>query len=106
MALPDGIATPSVRFSFWSSMADLVRLVMRSKARGLKTRLGGALALVLVGKWTGVIGPLLIQHAIDTLNRRVISRDPIVESSSGVRIPIPICFISRSRPTVGSLSSG
>ena len=30
--------TPSAKFSFWSSMADLVRLVVRSKAEGLKSR--------------------------------------------------------------------
>jgi ATP-binding cassette subfamily B protein len=63
-------ASPSVgvKFNFWSSMADLVALVLRSKARGLKTRLGLALGLVLLGKWTGVIGPLFIQGAIDHLN--------------------------------------
>jgi ABC-type transport system involved in Fe-S cluster assembly fused permease/ATPase subunit len=69
MAVPGGVVAPGVKFSFWSSMGDLVRLVLRSKAKGLRARLGAALALVLVGKWTGVVGPLLIQHAIDTLNR-------------------------------------
>ncbi|HEY7852568.1 MAG TPA: ABC transporter ATP-binding protein/permease [Caulobacteraceae bacterium] len=49
-------------------MADLIRLVMRSRAKGLKTRLAVALALVLAGKATGVIGPLFIQDAIDRLN--------------------------------------
>ncbi|HEY5072935.1 MAG TPA: ABC transporter ATP-binding protein/permease [Caulobacteraceae bacterium] len=49
-------------------MADLIRLVMRSRAKGLKTRLGAALGLVLLGKWAGVTGPLLIQAAIDHLN--------------------------------------
>ena len=60
---PSEPATPT--FNFWSSMAELVRLVMRSKAPGLKTRLTVALALVLVGKWTGVYAPVLIGHAID-----------------------------------------
>ena len=58
---------PATKFSFWSSMGDLVRLVMRSKAKGLRTRLLVALALVLVGKWTGVIAPLYIQKLIDGL---------------------------------------
>jgi len=60
-------STPATRFSFWSSMGDLVRLVMRSRAKGLRTRLLVALALVLVGKWTGVIAPLYIQKLIDGL---------------------------------------
>ena len=58
-------ARPS--FGFWRSMADLVRLVARSNAPGLKRRLSLALALVILGKWTGVIAPLLISKAIDTL---------------------------------------
>jgi ATP-binding cassette, subfamily B, heavy metal transporter len=54
-------------FGFWSSMADLVRLVLRSDAPRLKSRLGLALGLVVAGKWTGVVGPLLISKAIDRL---------------------------------------
>jgi ATP-binding cassette subfamily B protein len=63
-------AAPARRFDFWSSMADLARLVMRSPAPRLKSRLGLALALVLAGKWTGVVGPLLISGAIDRLAGR------------------------------------
>ena len=55
------------KFSFFTSMADLVRLVMRSQARGLKTRLAAALALVLLGKLAGVTAPLYIGRAIDHL---------------------------------------
>jgi len=50
-------------------MADLARLVGRSRATGLKTRLGVALGLVLVGKWTGVYAPVLIGQAIDHLDK-------------------------------------
>jgi len=67
-APPAGPAPAAAKFSFWSSMADLIRLVLRSRAQGLKLRLGLALFLVLLGKWTGVIGPLLISRAIDRLN--------------------------------------
>jgi hypothetical protein len=35
------------KFDFWSSMADLIRLVLRSRAQGLKVRLAAALFLVL-----------------------------------------------------------
>ena len=64
---PGAIAAPTAKFSFWSSMAELVRLVMRSKAPGLRARLAVALALVLVGKATGVIAPVLIGKAIDSV---------------------------------------
>jgi ATP-binding cassette, subfamily B, heavy metal transporter len=60
-------AVGASKFGFWSSMADLVRLVLRSRAPRLKSRLGVALGLVIVGKWTGVVGPLLISRAIDRL---------------------------------------
>ncbi len=69
MAVPGAIAPAGARFDFWTSMADLARLVLRSGTRGLKTRLGVALALVMLGKWTGVYAPLLIQRGIDHLNR-------------------------------------
>ncbi|MBS0409178.1 MAG: ABC transporter ATP-binding protein/permease [Proteobacteria bacterium] len=48
-------------------MADLVRLVMRSQAKGLKSRLAAALVLVLLGKLAGVTAPLYIGRAIDHL---------------------------------------
>jgi ABC-type transport system involved in Fe-S cluster assembly fused permease/ATPase subunit len=66
-AQPGVIAPPAAKFSFWSSMAELARLVMRSKAQGLRTRLAVALGLVLVGKATGVIAPVLLGKAIDSL---------------------------------------
>jgi len=68
MMMAGAVAPAGAKFNFWSSMGDLGRLVLRSRARGLKTRLGVALALVILGKWTGVIGPLFIQRAIDRLN--------------------------------------
>ena len=77
---------PTTRFSFWSSMADLVRLVLRSKAKGLKSRLGVALALVLIGKWTGVIGPLLISSAIDKLNVGKHGAGPVFTAFAGLAI--------------------
>ncbi len=53
------------------ALFDLVRLIGRSRASGLKTRLALALGLVLVGKAAGVGGPLLISRAIDRLARAV-----------------------------------
>ncbi|HEX3915734.1 MAG TPA: ABC transporter ATP-binding protein/permease [Caulobacteraceae bacterium] len=65
MARAAAAAQPRPTFSFWSSMGELAGLVIRSKAQGLRTRLGIALAMVLVGKWTGVYAPVLIGQAID-----------------------------------------
>jgi ATP-binding cassette subfamily B protein len=62
-------APPAPRFSFWQSMAELVRLVLRSRAQGLRTRLAVALGLVLIGKWTGVYAPVLIGQAIDAASK-------------------------------------
>jgi ABC-type transport system involved in Fe-S cluster assembly fused permease/ATPase subunit len=67
MSVPGVIEAPASKFGFWRSMADLGRLVMRSRAKGLKRRLFAALALVLLGKWTGVYAPLLLGRAINSL---------------------------------------
>jgi ABC-type transport system involved in Fe-S cluster assembly fused permease/ATPase subunit len=64
---PDSAIKPAAKFSFWSSMADLARLVMRSKAQGLKTRLLVALTLVLIGKLAGVTAPLMFRNGLDLL---------------------------------------
>jgi ATP-binding cassette, subfamily B, heavy metal transporter len=68
MAAPDLVVPTGGKFNFWTSMADLARLVMRSRAKGLRLRLGVALALVLVGKWTAVNSPIWIGRAIDALS--------------------------------------
>ena len=67
MAVPGAVAPAAARFDFWSSMGDLARLVMRSRAEGLKSRLALALGLVLLGKWTGVYAPLLLGQAVNAL---------------------------------------
>ncbi|HEY8003010.1 MAG TPA: ABC transporter ATP-binding protein/permease [Phenylobacterium sp.] len=48
-------------------MADLGRLVMRSGAPQLRLRIGAALVLVFVGKAAGVIAPVMLGDAINTL---------------------------------------
>ena len=55
------------KFSFWGSLADLGRLVMRSGAPQLRLRIAAALALVFVGKAAGVIAPVMLGDAINTL---------------------------------------
>jgi ATP-binding cassette subfamily B protein len=60
-------APASVRFDFWSSIADLWRLVLRCGAPGLGWRIGLALILIFVGKAAGVAAPVLLGDAINRL---------------------------------------
>ncbi|HEX3364524.1 ABC transporter ATP-binding protein/permease [Phenylobacterium sp.] len=66
------IAPTEAKFSFWGSLGDLGALVMRSGAPQLRLRIGVALALVFVGKGAGVIAPVMLGDAINTLR-------PVVE---------------------------
>ena len=50
-------------------MADLIRLVLRSRAPGLRWRLTVSLALTLAGKVLGVMAPLLLGAAVNKLGR-------------------------------------
>jgi len=99
--LGPSLAPVGAKFSFWTSMADLIRLVMRSKAQGLKTRLGVALGLVLLGKWTGVVAPLLIQGAIDQLNRTRSGGDAVFVGFAGLVLGwVGLRFIANTAPYV------
>jgi ATP-binding cassette subfamily B protein len=61
-------AAADVRFSFWRSMSDLGRLVMRSGAPFLRSRLALALGLVFVGKFAGVWAPVVLGDAVSGLS--------------------------------------
>ncbi len=65
---PGAIATAEAKFDFWASMRDLWGLVMRSGAPQLRLRIAAALVLVFVGKLCGVIAPLMLGDAINTLS--------------------------------------
>src|SRR5215212_8534990 len=60
-------AAAGVKFSFWRSMGDLARLVMRSGAPWLRTRIAVALGLVFIGKFAGVWAPVMLGDAISGL---------------------------------------
>ena len=64
---PDAVEAPEARFQFWTSMTDLGALVMRSGAPQLRLRIAAALVLVVVGKLCGVLAPVLLGDAINTL---------------------------------------
>ena len=53
--------------SGWEALAELLRLVLRSKAPGLSWRLTAALVLTFAGKALGVAAPLLLGAAVNRL---------------------------------------
>src|SRR4029453_7974885 len=64
---PGAVEPAEAKFDFWSSMADLGALVMRSGAPQLRLRIAAALVLVFVGKLCGVLAPVMLGDAINTL---------------------------------------
>ena len=65
------VAPAQVKFSFWGSMADLGRLVLRSGAPYLRVRIAAALGLVFLGKLVGVLSPVLMGDAFNHLAPKV-----------------------------------
>ncbi|CAN7356772.1 ABC transporter ATP-binding protein/permease [Phenylobacterium sp. LjRoot219] len=63
----DGVAPKTAKFDFWSAMADLGRLVLRSGAPNLRLRIAAALGLVFIGKLASVWAPLALGDAVNTL---------------------------------------
>jgi len=68
-AAAGAVAPSDVGISFFPAMADLIRLVLRSRAPGLRWRLTVSLALTLAGKVLGVMAPLLLGAAVNKLGR-------------------------------------
>jgi ATP-binding cassette subfamily B protein len=66
-AVPGAIAPASAQIRFFPAMGDLIQLVLRSRAPGLRWRLTVALALTLAGKVLGVLAPLLLGAAVNKL---------------------------------------
>ena len=60
----------SPRAGFFAVMADLARLVARSQAPRLRTRLALALTLTVAGKFAGVLAPLWLGRAVNSLGGR------------------------------------
>ncbi len=67
-AVAGAVAAPEVKANGWKAMADLFSLVMRSNAPGLRWRVTLALAFTFVGKFLGVIAPLLLGKAVNALS--------------------------------------
>ncbi|HKP78959.1 MAG TPA: ABC transporter transmembrane domain-containing protein, partial [Phenylobacterium sp.] len=64
---PGAVEPKEAKFDFWGSMGDLGALVMRSGAPQLRLRIAAALVLVFVGKLSGVLAPVMLGDAINTL---------------------------------------
>ncbi len=66
-SVPGAIAASGAPVRLFQVSGDLWRLLIRSKAPYLKTRLSIALALTVVGKALGVVAPLLLGAAVNRL---------------------------------------
>jgi ATP-binding cassette subfamily B protein len=64
---PGSVESKDAKFDFWGSMGDLAALVMRSGAPQLRLRIAAALVLVVLGKLAGVVAPVMLGDAINTL---------------------------------------
>ena len=96
--LPD---QPSTKFAFWSSMVELTKLVLRSGAPWLRTRLSVALVLVLLGKWTGVYAPVLIGRGIDALSHGRSVGQTVFAIFAGMTLGwVVLRFISNTAPLI------
>ena len=62
------VAAAGVKVKLGPALGDLVRLVLRSEAPGLRWRLGLALALTVAGKALGVVAPLLLGRAVNEIS--------------------------------------
>ncbi|HEX8233889.1 MAG TPA: ABC transporter ATP-binding protein/permease [Caulobacteraceae bacterium] len=62
------MAAAGVKVKLGPALGDLVRLVLRSEAPGLRWRLGLALALTVAGKALGVVAPLLLGRAVNEIS--------------------------------------
>jgi ATP-binding cassette subfamily B protein len=67
-AVPGAIAKADQPVRFWKAMGDLVSLVLRSQAPGLRWRVAVALLLTLTGKALGVLAPLMLGKAVNQLS--------------------------------------
>jgi ATP-binding cassette subfamily B protein len=63
-------AAPGAKPHAWKALAELFRLVGRSGAPQLRLRIAAALALTLGGKAAGVLAPLLLGKAVNSLVAR------------------------------------
>jgi ATP-binding cassette subfamily B protein len=61
---PEAVPAPA----FWKVMGDLVALLFRSGAPGLRWRMAAALVLTVAGKVVGVVAPLLLAAAVNRLS--------------------------------------
>ena len=89
-------ASKAPPFSFWSSMGDLVSLVLRSRAAGLRSRLLAALGLVLVGKLAGIVSPIFLGEAVNILedSLRHASATHLVEGLSAAFIGVMLAAVA------------
>jgi ATP-binding cassette subfamily B protein len=93
------IAAPEVKLKTLPALADLFRLVLRSGAKALWSRLLLALAFTITGALTGVIAPFYLGKAVDALSK---DRDMVVQlgiAAAGLAVGwAALRFVSSAAP--------
>ena len=85
-AVAGAVAPAEIKANGWKALADLFSLVMRSKAPGLRWRVTLALVFTFVGKFLGVVAPLLLGKAVNAL-------------SAGQGAAVPVSYTHLTLPT-------
>ena len=79
-------APAGAKLSLLAAMADLWRLIMRSRAPGLKWRTATALILIIAGKALGIWAPFMLGHAVNILAKGKGATEQIFLAFAGLAI--------------------
>jgi ATP-binding cassette subfamily B protein len=93
------VAPPNVKLRTLPALADLLRLVLRARAKGLRARLALALAFTIIGALTGVIAPLYLGRAVDVLSAGKGAAESLTIAAAGLAIGwAALRFVSSAAP--------
>ena len=101
--------TDGIKPNAWKALASLMGLIARSGAPQLKLRLAAAMALTLGGKFTGVLAPLLLGKAVNTLARHAHASGPMQIGLTFASLTFGwalVRFISTAAPQVRDMMFG
>jgi ABC-type transport system involved in Fe-S cluster assembly fused permease/ATPase subunit len=92
--------TPKERSTpFFKAIVDLARLVMRSGAPGLRWRLTAAVALTVIGKFIGVVAPLILAAGLNRIAKNhSVEVSVVLTFASFILLWALVNFVSAAAP--------